>query len=47
MLSYCTTIQPAESWAETREALQTHVPRIRQELAALNSPCLLYTSRCV
>ena len=38
MLSYCTNIHPAESWAETREALQTHVPRIRQELAALNSP---------
>ena len=38
MLSYCTNIHPAESWAETREAIHTCVPRIRQELAALNSP---------
>ncbi|WP_300815019.1 metabolite traffic protein EboE, partial [uncultured Akkermansia sp.] len=38
MLSYCTNIHPAESWAETREALFTCVPRIRQELAAMNSP---------
>lgn len=38
MLSYCTNIHPAESWEETREALHTYVPRIRQELAALNSP---------
>lgn len=38
MLSYCTNIHPAESWAETREALFTCVPRIRQELAAMDSP---------
>lgn len=38
MLSYCTNIHPAESWAETREALFTCVPRIRQELATMDSP---------
>ena len=38
MLSYCTNIHPAESWAEIREALFTCVPRIRQELAAMDSP---------
>ena len=38
MLSYCTNIHPAESGAETREALFTCVPRIRQELAAMDSP---------
>ncbi len=30
MLSYCTNIHPAESWAEPRDALPTHDPRIRQ-----------------
>lgn len=38
MLSYCTNIHPAESWAETREALFTYVPLIRKELTILNSP---------
>ena len=34
MLSYCTNIHPAESWAETMEALRLHVPRIARELSA-------------
>ncbi len=38
MLSYCTNIHPAETWLQTREALQTHVPAIRQELKAMISP---------
>ncbi len=38
MLSYCTNIHPAESWADTKCALMTHVPSIRRELRALNSP---------
>ncbi|UQT44787.1 hypothetical protein M5E88_00145 [Akkermansia muciniphila] len=48
MLSYCTNIHPAESWAETREALFTCVPRIRQELAAMDSPLkdLPWASAC-
>ncbi len=41
MLSYCTNIHPAESWAQTRLALQRHLPAIRRELRALNSPLAL------
>ncbi len=32
ILSYCTNIHPAESWAETLTALQTHVLNVRDKL---------------
>ena len=33
-LAYCTNIHPAESWAETRDVLQTHVLDVRNLLRA-------------
>ena len=33
-LAYCTNIHPAESWAETRQMLQTHVLAVRDLLRA-------------
>lgn len=34
ILSYCTNIHPAETWAETQIALQTHVLNVRDRLIA-------------
>src|SRR5690554_4375844 len=32
-LTYCTNIHPGESWKETFQNLQFHIPKIKQELS--------------
>ena len=32
-LTYCTNIHPGERWADVREALQTHVPAVKERVA--------------
>lgn len=37
-LAYCTNIHPAESWAETFEALKTHTLAVRDKIGSVNKP---------
>ncbi len=37
-LSYCANIHRGETWAETRAALQAHIPRVRELLGATDRP---------